>query len=222
MWQDLLKDYWDQQLLQLLRFGFPLDFNRNCRLKNEIGNHTSATQFPGNVDEYIEEESKYGALLGPFKENPIAHSHTPPFMTINKPNSDRRRVIIDFSWPHGAFVNSGIDKDTYLDSPFTLTFPTVDHITSELKHLGSEALLYKIDISRAFHHVRILGLQWHDAYVDTCLPFGTHHGSQICQRLSDAVRYVMHQKGFCIIYYIEDVPHASYDCLFQQFGPHHK
>ena len=97
VWQDLLKGYWDQQLLQLLRFGFLLDFNRNCPLKNEIGNHTSAIQFPGDVDAYIEEESKYGALLGPFKKNPIAHSHVSPFMTRNKPNLDRRRAIIDLS-----------------------------------------------------------------------------------------------------------------------------
>ena len=215
--------------MQLLRFGFPLDFNRKCPLKNEIGNHASATQFPGDVDAYIEEESKYGALLGPFKENPIAHSHVSPFMTRNKPNSDRRRVIIDLSWPHGASVNSGIDKDTYLDSAFTLTFSTVDHITSELKRLGRGALLYKIDVSRAFRHVRIdpgdydlSGLQWRDAYIDTCLPFGTRHRSQIFQRHSDAVRYVIRQRGFCVIDYINDyvglgvpdVAHASYDCLF--------
>ena len=188
VWQDLLKDYWDQQLLQLLRFGFPLDFNRNCPLENAIGNHASATQFPGDVYAYVEKESKYGALLGPFKENPIAHSHVSPFMTRNKPNSDRRRVIIDLSWSHGASVNSGIDKDTYLDSAFTLTFPTVDHITSELKRLGRGALLYKIDVSRAFCHVRInpgdydlVGLHWHDAYIDTCLLFGMRHWSQIFQ-----------------------------------------
>ena len=93
-----------------------------------------------------------------------------------------------------ASVNSGIDKDTYLDSPFTLTFPTVDHITSELKCLGRRALLYKIDISRAFCHVRIgpgdydlLGIQWRDAYIDTCLSFGTCHRSQSFQPLSDTV-----------------------------------
>ena len=120
-----------------------------------------------------------GALLGPFKEKPIAHSHVSPFMTRNKPNSDRSRVIIDLSWPHGAFVNSGIDKDTYLDSVFTLALPTVDHITSEFKRLGRGALLYKIDVSRAFRHMRIdpgdydlLGLQWRDAYVNTCFRSG--------------------------------------------------
>ena len=40
VWQELLKDDWDQQLLQLLRFGFPLDFNRNGQLHCEGGNHS--------------------------------------------------------------------------------------------------------------------------------------------------------------------------------------
>ena len=35
VWEELLKDYWDQHLLQLLRFGFPLDFNRNGQLHCE-------------------------------------------------------------------------------------------------------------------------------------------------------------------------------------------
>ena len=36
------------------------------------------------------------------------------------------------------------------------------------------------------------------------LPFGTRDGSQIFQRLSDGVRYIMRQKGFTIIDYIHD------------------
>ena len=192
----------------------------------EGGNHSSATQFPNDVDAYIKEESNYGAILGPFAENLIKNAHTSPFMTRNKPNSDRRRIIIDKSWPLGASVNSGIDKDTYLGSPFALSFPTVDVIIAELKHLGSGALLYKIDVSRTFRHVRIdpgdydlLGLHWRDAYVDPCLPFRTRHGNQIFQRLSDAVR----QRGFCAIDYIDDyigmgipdIAHASFVSLFK-------
>ena len=227
IWEELLKGYWDQQLL---KFGFPLDFNRSCALHNEQDNHTSATQFPKDVDAYIEEERRYGALLGPFKESPIKNSHTSPFMTRNKPNSDRRRVIIDLSWPIGASVNAGIDKDTYLSSPFALT---IDDITSQLKRLGRGTLLYKIDVSRAFRHMRVdlgdfdlLRFYWRDAYVDTCLPFETHHGSKIFHSLSDAVLYVMRQKGFCVIDYIDDYvgmaapdfAHASFNALFQLMG----
>ena len=199
-WKTLLKDYWDQQLLQLLQFGFPLDF-RCCPLKHEVGNHSSANEFPADVDTYIEEECKFGALLGPFDVNPIENAHNSPFMTRNKPNSDRHRVIIDLSWPLGASVNSGIDKNTYLDALFMLTFPTVDDIMSELKRLWRGALLYKIDVSRAFRHVKVdpgdydlLGLHLRHAYVDTCVPFGTRHGSQIFQR----------QRGFRVMDYIDD------------------
>ena len=62
-WEELLQGYWDQQLLQLLRFGFPLDFNRSCPLQNEEGNHTSAIQFPLDVDAYIEEECRYWPIV---------------------------------------------------------------------------------------------------------------------------------------------------------------
>ena len=226
-WKKYLEGYWDQQLCELIQFGFPLDFNRSCILNHEQGNHKSAVDFPADIEAYIEEELKYGALLGPFPRHPIS-GHCSPFMTRAKPNSDGCRVIVDLSWPPGASVNAGIDKTSYLDSVFLLTFPTVDDITRQLKHLGRGALLYKIDVSRAFRHVKVdpgdydlLGLEWQGAYVDTCVPFRTHHGSQIFQRLSDAVRYMMRQKGYAMIDYIDDyvgigvpsIAWKSYDAL---------
>ena len=96
-WKRHLQGYWDEQLLQLIEFGFPLDFNRNCPLNHETGNHKSATEFPTDIDAYIEEELKYDALLGPFESHPIGSGHCSPFMSREKPNFDRRRVIIDLS-----------------------------------------------------------------------------------------------------------------------------
>ena len=227
-WKKYLANYWDRQLIELIEFGFPLDFNRSSPLIHEQGNHKSAVEFPADIEAYIEEEKEYGALLGPFDNHPIPSGHCSPFMTRAKPNSDRRRIIIDLSWPIGASVNAGIDKTSYLGGVFSLTFPTVDDITSQLKRLGRGALLYKIDISRAFRHVKVdpgdydlLGLDWQGTYVDTCMPFGTRHGSQIFQRLSDAVRYIMRQKGYTMIDYIDDyvgmgvpsVAWSSYDAL---------
>ena len=88
-WKTHLKDYCDKQLLQLLEFGFPLDFNRNCPLSHEPGNHKSAIEFPRDVDAYIAEELKYDGLLGPFDSHPIASGQYSPFMTRAKPNFDR-------------------------------------------------------------------------------------------------------------------------------------
>ena len=233
IWKSLLTEYWDQQLLQLLEFGFPLDFNRNCPLRCDNKNHSSTIEYPNDVKAYIKEETEHKAILGPFTKNPIPKGHCSPFMTRSKPNSDRCRVIVDLSWPIGESVNAGIDKNMYLGSQFDLNFPSVDHITEEAKHVGRGALLYKVDVSRAFRHVKVdpgdydlLGLQWDGTYVDMCLPFGMRHGSQIFQRISDAVRDMMRQEGFCIIDYIDDyvgvgvpsVAHASYHSLLNLMG----
>ena len=53
-WKEELNNYWDQQLLQLFEFGFPLDFNRQCPLRFEGKNHTSATDHPADIDAYIQ------------------------------------------------------------------------------------------------------------------------------------------------------------------------
>ena len=120
-----------------------------------------------------------------------------------------------------------------LGSQFDLRFPSVDDITDELRKLGKGALLYKVDVSRAFKidpgGYDLLGLNWNGIYLDTCLPFGTRHGSQIFQRLSDGVRYVMRRKGYRIIDYIDDyigvalpsVASDAFDALvdvMRQFG----
>ena len=89
-----------------------LIFNKACPLHHDMGNHSSANKIPIDVDADIDEECKYGTILGPFEVNPIVNVHNSPFMTRNKSNSDRRRVIIDLNWPLGASVNSGIDKNT--------------------------------------------------------------------------------------------------------------
>ena len=195
-------------MLHLTEFGFPLDCNRNYPLRCKQANHSSTSEFPKDIESYLAEESKHKAILGPFESNPIIGGHTFPFMTRHKPNSEHRHVIIDLSWPLGASVYVGIDKHTYLGSEFELTFPSVDDITEELKRLGCGALLYKVDVSCAFRHVKvdpgIYDLQWNGAYIDTCLPFGTRHSSQIFQCLSDAIHYVMRKKGFCLIDYIDD------------------
>ena len=141
-----------------------------------------------------------------------------------KVNAAHRRVIIDLSWPKDASVNLGIDKDLYLATNFDLTFPNVDHITDAVKIVGPGAHLFKIDISRAFRHVKIdlfdldlLGLRWrHVTYIDTCLSFGSKHGTQIFQRISNAVLFIMRHDGYDIINYVHDfvvVARKSYDHL---------
>ena len=43
-WRHYLSNYWDQQLCDLLEFGFTLDFDRSCQLDSTKENHASANE----------------------------------------------------------------------------------------------------------------------------------------------------------------------------------
>ena len=210
-WKSYLQDYWDWQLPLLIKYGFPLDYNRCHNIQSEKINHKSALQYSSHVDVYLTDEMNHGAMLGPFKDPPIKELHTSPFMTRDKSSSDKRRVIIDLSWPKGQSVNSGVNSDRYLDVDFVLTYPSIDNITEEVLKLGKGCQIFKVDISRAFRHVPIdpgdldlLGLHWENYFIDRSLPFGFKHRSAIFQRISDAVRFIMTSEGHKTWNYIDD------------------
>ena len=79
-----------------------------------------------------------------------------------------------------------------MGTPFKLKFPSVDNITAQFRDLGGKCLIYKIDLQRAFSHLKLdpgdinrTGLQFEGQYyVDTSVPFGYRHGSVCMQRLT--------------------------------------
>ena len=98
-------------------------------------------------------------------------------MTREKQNSANHSTIMDLSWPKGFSVNDAIHKCKYLDSYLTLQYPSIQHITDQVKGIGTGALLYKLDISRAFRHIGtdpgnidLLGLHHKHTYLDTSMP----------------------------------------------------
>ena len=213
VWERYLKYYWDKQLCFLIRYGFPLDHKQESPLKHDFKNHSTATDYENDVKAYLQEEKQFGAILGPYNSCPLDNMHFSPFLTREKPGAPHRRVIVDLSYPEGFSVNAGVDSDKYLDTPFILTLPTIDNITQKVKENGKGSMLYKIDLSRAFRHVKIdpkdynlLGLQIsNEIFYDSCLPFGFKHGSAIFQRISDSIRYIMNSLGFKVTNYIDDI-----------------
>ena len=117
-------------------------------------NHSSAKSYPNDLQAYLEEEITHSAVLGPFDEPPIRNLHISSMMTREKPNSAHRRVIIDLSFPHGTSVIVGVTKDKYLGTPFVLKLPTIDTVTGQIKALGRGCMIYKVNISHAFRHIK--------------------------------------------------------------------
>ena len=212
VWRAYLHDYWDQQLTDLIEFGFPLDFKRMYPLQSTMDNHTSANDHVTAVEKYLSTELQHGALLGPFSEPPFP-INVSPLMTRPKSDSAKRRTIVDLSGPKQCSVNTGVNRHMYLDTYFKLQYPSVDHITNTLIQLGPGAMLYKVDISRAFRHLRIdpgdidfLGLKYKDFFLDVTLPFGFCHGLTFFTRCSDAIRHIIRQHGFPGFWtYIDDL-----------------
>ena len=213
IWAQYLEEYWDKQLPDLLKFGFPLDFDCSCSLYPTEENHKSAILNADHVNKYIVEELHHEAILGPFSDKPI-QLHTSPLMVRDKQDSDSKRTIMDLSWPEGHSVNFGVSKDVYLGTEFVLKYPSLDSITRSIRKLGPAAMMYKIDISRAFRQIKVdpgdidlLGFKVNNQYfLDLSFAFGYRNGSQIFQRCTDAIRYIMSQHGFHNLHnYIDDL-----------------
>ena len=229
----LAVSYWDWQLPLFLRFGFPMDFRgTQSDLRNDGSCHASARDHPDHVSAYLNDEIKHKAIFGPFKNMPFGDdTHISPFIMRNKPDSEKRRVIIDLSWPHGASVNHHTKTNEYLGTTFKLNYPSVDTYVEHLVSLGKGCHMLKIDLSRAFRQLKVdpadyslLCLEWQGSYyLDTAYAFGHRTGSMGCSRLSDFLRYLHSKNGYYLMSYVDDLlgaeipskAHASYESLYK-------
>ena len=119
----MLQDYKDQQLCDFLEFGFPIGYNGNNEILQQIykkdvwkfKNHKGAEQFPEDLNAYFGKESSNKAIMGPFKDNPFQSGiKISPLNSVPKKDSSERRVILDLSFPKGASLSNFIRKDEYL------------------------------------------------------------------------------------------------------------
>ena len=153
------------------------------------------------------------AILGPFKSPPISNLHCSPMLTRLKAGSADRGVIVDFIWPDGESIIDKVSNGQYMGILFKLKFPTVDDITDRITQVNGYCLLYKIDLQRAFRHLKLdprdinkTGLQFECNYcVDTAAPFGYRHGSVCMQSVTDSLRCIMHNKGYFLTNYIDNL-----------------
>lgn len=214
----------DNRLIDYLTFGFPLSISEQAVCNNSVDNHASSKKFPDQVIEFFQAEINHNAMLGPFDTRPLEPLHVSPLMSRDKPNG-KKRIIVDLSYPPGQSVNDKVTED-YDGVPFKLSYPSIDSIARRIVSLGDKAMLFKIDLSRAFRNMRIdprdvhhLGLCFQDKYyLDISTPFGYKFGSANQQRISDAIRGICARNGFWLFCYIDDyIGIETIDSIFRAF-----
>ena len=92
IWQKYLSNYWDSQLVLLLRYGVPLDFDYTSPLESVDKNRISGIQHAKGIQVDLNEEKAFGAILSPFQKFPIDDLHVPPFLTRDKPGGSYRQL----------------------------------------------------------------------------------------------------------------------------------
>lgn len=212
-WDQALTDYHDKEICHYFRFGWPIGYHKKVPPKSIDDNHPSALQYPEHVREFVKTELGHKALIGPFTALPFAPwTRCSPVMTRPKKDSSLRRVIVDLTFPTGEGVNDGIDTLDYYGKDISYTLPSLGDLVSQLQTHGSGALVWKADLARAYRQLRadpldtpLLGVKVDGLYyLDLCPPFGCKTSSAACQRMSNAVVYLMRQAGFFTLAYLDD------------------
>lgn len=203
----------DQWLLQLIRFGFPLQYMGPPNPSKGIvsPNHKSAIDYGKHITKFIQNEVDNQTIMGPFKQLPFEWANVAPMMTRPKSDPNKRRVIVDYSYPEGG-INAMIDKNVLFGTEINHHLPTVLHAVEIVKGQQFRVKLSSIDLERAYRNFRTDPSDWpltcikhHDNfYVDTALPFGSRVSSLYMQRAANFVQRALAQKGIHILVYLDD------------------
>ena len=120
-------------------------------------NHKGANEFRQEIGEYLNKVKSLGCMAGLYAQYPFKNITSrigiSPLNSTEKRDSDKRRIIIDFSWPIGRSVNYGINKDLYLDTPINLRYPMIDTLAERVVQIGVGVALFKKDLVGAFRQL---------------------------------------------------------------------
>lgn len=221
--ETFLADYSDKEIVDYLRYGWPIGHDGRKTSTTIPKNQLGARQNPQALKEYIAKEQSYGAITEGFGKPPFPHSKISPLDTRQKRDSKELRVILNLSHPyHQGSVNEGISKTEYQGKLIQLHYPTVDTLVDmiiekkkEIQQKGSNelCLLFKKDLKRAYRWVNVdfgdihlLGYQVDDKfYFNLVLPNGIRSGAYIMQRVSTALKFIYRKHGYDLANFLDDL-----------------
>ena len=197
----------ERRVLDLIKYGMPIDCNPDFGVRQRLKNHFSATSQKKAINEYLSKNQNNRAILGPFKVSPIDKLCFSPLMSVPK-DIVNRRVIVDFSFPPGKSINDGISRTTYLQLEMEFSLPSVQSMVGRLNDLGPGCLMYKRDLKGAFRQFSIdpgdycfTGLSWNrEIFIDTRLAMGLRSASFCCQSVTEMVAKIAGKFAHVLVY----------------------
>merc|ERR1719319_1904127 len=182
-------------------FGWELGVVDDSIPKSSYRNHPSAHEFTEAVDDYIKTELEHGTLCGPLPDDCGVDLIISPIGTVPKP-PNKRRVIVDSSFPHGHGVNDAIPKNIYRGNYVKVKLPTVEDIVLAIrrvksKYPGHAVKGFKVDKARYYRNIPTCPRDWPKqcikwkgkVYLDKAWSFGIRSAVQSAQRISDSVNW---------------------------------
>ena len=116
-WRHYLADYPDKEICDFLQYGWPINYTSQTEPAIPIRNHSSACFYKQIIDDYVSLKTAENATQGPYDPGTklfVKPIHSVPLMTVPKKGStNKRQVVLDFSYPEGRSVNDGIPKHTF-------------------------------------------------------------------------------------------------------------
>ena len=212
--EQMLSDYHDNNIVQFLRFGWPISHNGQAYSSQSCDNWKGVNVYPVEVRKYLDNELKHKSVIDHFKTNPFAHlAGIPPLNTCNKKDSSGNRIILDPSFPEGSAVNDGINHMLYLGVKIEWDLSTLDNLAEFMIVKGISCLLFKRDLNHYYRQIFVdpadipkLGYQFQqELYFNATLPMGMMSSCYIVQRLSSAIMFLKQKRGFSCVNYIDDL-----------------
>ncbi|CAC5422080.1 unnamed protein product [Mytilus coruscus] len=213
----MLAMYHDSDVVNFLEYGFPLSCKGSCSGLAVEKNHAGARSHPDDMRKYLKKECTYGSIIGPFFSNPFDTDMViSPLNSVPKKDTLDRRVILDLSFGVDGedSVNSHICKDLYLGNPIKVSHPSVDSLVELIRRKGSGSLCFKRDLKRAYRQIPICPGDWHlvgfswenHIFFDLVLSMGLRSAAYICQRVTNAVSFILDAHyDLQILNYLDDL-----------------
>ena len=219
MFEQLLYGYHDSELIQFIRFGWPIELSHCLEDRVDIPpNQKGARTNVQKVGQYLASEIKRGSVIGPFVVNPMGkEARFSPLDAIPKKDSQDLRIIMNLSFPEqGGSVNSAVNKNSYLGKDTDLKYPGIDDLVRLIQKKKS-CLLFKRDLSKCYRQIlmdpgiiHVLGFTFKGKYYfDVVLTMGLRIACYICQRITNALMYIYYKQNYEGINYLDDLGAAE-------------